>query len=299
MISSKPSYLVLPLLPILLGCVLLVGCADTAPEERGDALLTNADILHMAESGLSDEVIRIAIQTTDKVQLEVDPAALVALREGGVSDAVIQAMQWRAASPEQIVDAAPTYQPTAPPPTLAPPPPVEPAAPPPPREEIEESFPRLDRLPPPPPPSPTLTIPRRTRLDVVLVEELGSAISRVGEAIELRAARAVEVDGETVIAEGAAVRGRVLKAKPKRRFGRRGKLEFSVDMVEAVDGREIVLSTKLGLRRGDMPPGGEGDAGGGFVDQVFSFFAKGREVSIPAGTEYTLYIDGEPAVRVR
>jgi hypothetical protein len=86
----------------------LVGDAEDAREERDWAMsqveqaefqrvhyeppLTNADLMFMSQNGLSDEVILTSIRTRGG-RFSVDPAALVQLKQAGVSDAVIADVQ--------------------------------------------------------------------------------------------------------------------------------------------------------------------------------------------------------------
>jgi len=86
----------------------LIGDAQDARAERDAAIaqvshtqqvpgLVNLDLINMAQSGLSDEVIINAIQQRGG-QFDLSPAGLIALKSHGVSDAVIAAVQ-RSSSP--------------------------------------------------------------------------------------------------------------------------------------------------------------------------------------------------------
>ena len=65
---------------------------------RAQSTLTNQDILTMVSGGLSEQVIVTAIQQSTKRDFDLSPSGLVALKKGGVSDALISEMQ-RAAAP--------------------------------------------------------------------------------------------------------------------------------------------------------------------------------------------------------
>jgi hypothetical protein len=83
----------------------LVGDAEDAREERDWAIrqasyervnyeppLTNADLIYMAQNGLGDDVIINSIKSRGG-RFDVDPTALVQLKQSGVSDVVISEVQ--------------------------------------------------------------------------------------------------------------------------------------------------------------------------------------------------------------
>lgn len=82
----------------------LVGDAEDAREERDWAIrqasyerslappLTNADLIYMAQNGLSEEVILEAVRSRGG-RFDIAPTALVQLKQSGVSDAVIAEVQ--------------------------------------------------------------------------------------------------------------------------------------------------------------------------------------------------------------
>ena len=100
---------------------------------------------------------------------------------------------------------------------------------------------------------------------------------------------------EVVIARGASARGTVLRAERRKSFGRQGKLDFSIDCVETVDGQNVRLRYQREMR------GKSRHATAGVVTYLtgpFGFFVKGRDTEIRAGTEYSIFIDGERTVRL-
>jgi hypothetical protein len=55
--------------------------------------MTNADVIQLVTAGLSEQVILTAIRQASPKDFDVTPGGLVALKKGGVSDALILAMQ--------------------------------------------------------------------------------------------------------------------------------------------------------------------------------------------------------------
>ncbi len=213
-------------------------------------VLTNADVIKMAKAGLGDQVV---INTIDShtPAFDLSPTGVVELKKAGVSDAVVAAMQARAAGSGGGAAKASSGG-----------------------GEIE--------------------IPDGTEVVVRLIKSISSADARVDDEVKFEVSKAVVVDGVEVIEKDAIARGRVLLAQSKKSFGRKGKLDFSIDTVEALDGQNIRLRYSREMR-------GEGRAGtAGVVTWLagpFGFFVKGKDVEIPAGTEYTLYIDGDRTIK--
>jgi hypothetical protein len=96
-----------------------------------------------------------------------------------------------------------------------------------------------------------LTIPDGTRLRIRLDQTISSATPDQGQTVELSVTEPVKIGDVTVIPEGARVTGTVTEAQEKRRMGRAGKLDFSLDRVRAADGEWIPLRYTLNKKAGD------------------------------------------------
>lgn len=82
----------------------LIGNAEDAREERDAAVarahfaeqarsgLTNSDLIRMAQSGLGEDVIITSVQTRGG-HFDLSPDGMIQLKQSGVSDRVIQAVQ--------------------------------------------------------------------------------------------------------------------------------------------------------------------------------------------------------------
>lgn len=106
----------------------LIGNAEDAREERDAAIaqaeyaryqaqnppLTNADLIFMAQSGLGEQVIINAVQSRGG-QFDLSPQGLVQLKNSGVSDGVILAIQQSAGS-DPTPKVLPVAMSTVPPP---------------------------------------------------------------------------------------------------------------------------------------------------------------------------------------
>lgn len=140
-----------------------------------------------------------------------------------------------------------------------------------------------------------VTVPDGTVVRLRLKQTVSSATAQERELLLFEAVEDVEVGGVTVIAGGAEGRGRVLRSQHRKSFGRRGRLEFSIEAVEAVDGQPIRLRAHPEHLGKDL----YGTAGVvTLLTGPFGVFVKGKDVEVPAGTEYTIYIDGERRVNL-
>ena len=89
--------------------------------------------------------------------------------------------------------------------------------------------------------------------------------------------------------------GEVLQAAKKKGFGRRGKLEFRVDSITAVDGSLVGTSLERSVR------GEDSYSKAGVVTLLtgpFGIFVKGKNIRVPAGTEYMLFTRDDSGVRM-
>lgn len=142
-------------------------------------------------------------------------------------------------------------------------------------------------------PAQAVTVPDGTEVTVRLLETVSSETAQVEDAVLFEAADDVVINGVKVIASGARGKGTVLFAQKRKSFGRKGKLDFTIDVVEAVSGDNVRLRATRELRGQDK----FGVAGVvTILTGPFGFFVKGKDVVVPAGTEYTIFIDGERSV---
>ena len=131
--------------------------------------------------------------------------------------------------------------------------------------------------------------PVRLRLN----RTVSSASANVGETVDFEVTEPVINNSYVVIPKGAVALGRVTKVETKRRFGRAGELELSIDSVRLPDGRTVPLRA--------TPEKGEGDMSGGrkavtVAASPVLVWVKGKEVTFEKGTETTAYVSGDARV---
>ena len=93
-------------------------------------------------------------------------------------------------------------------------------------------------------------LPDGTRIAVRTMEPLSSATLKDGSQVTFSVVEDVVVDGEVVIKQGTPVRGTIVDAQAKRRMGRAGKLQYTVNETKAVD-RTTIRLRALQDGRGD------------------------------------------------
>jgi hypothetical protein len=148
-------------------------------------------------------------------------------------------------------------------------------------------------------------IPEGTKIRLELQQTISSAAAEEGQTIAFGVTQEVKTGDTVVIAEGAQATGTIIEAVEKRRLGRTGKLDFSIDRVRAVDGSWIPLRyTRLkkeggnhGLRTGIVTAG---------IGLVFwpaaplGLLLKGKDITVNQGVVFDVFTDvnhttaGEP-----
>jgi hypothetical protein len=146
-----------------------------------------------------------------------------------------------------------------------------------------------------------LKVPDGTEIEVELRNNVSGQEVKVGDIVDLAVTRPVQVGGVTIIEKGASARARITTAKKAGHWGRAGKLEWTMQDVQAVDGNRIPARfTKRDT--GDSKGGTVATATA--VTAVLFFpaaplwgFKKGKPAVMPAGTRYTVFVSGDSAVK--
>ena len=130
-----------------------------------------------------------------------------------------------------------------------------------------------------------------------LGRSLSSADAHAGDRVDFVVAEEVSVNRIVVIPKDSRASGTVIAAHKKRRMGRAGKLDVTIDSVQLADGEKATLravkESQGGSHTGIM-------AGGMVVTSLIVWPAApvfllmhGKDVTIPKGTEVTAYISGD------
>jgi hypothetical protein len=143
-------------------------------------------------------------------------------------------------------------------------------------------------------------LPDGTRIAVRTMEQLSSATLKDSDPVTFAVVEDVVVDGEVVIKQGTPVRGTIVNAQAKRRMGRAGKLQYTVNETKGID-RSTIRLRAVQDRVGDSNVTSTTVttvAVGVFVPVAAPFFLlrKGHDIVVPEGTRIDAFVDGDHMV---
>jgi len=136
----------------------------------------------------------------------------------------------------------------------------------------------------------TFKIPDGTVVRLSLLDDLSSATNHEDDPVNLEVSEDVKLGDVVAIPRGATARGHVVEVEPKRRLGRAGKLNFSLDYVKAPDGTNLRL--RASSERKGQDKTGTVIVGSVVLSPLFMIM-HGKDVNIPKGTSFTAYVDGD------
>ncbi len=132
---------------------------------------------------------------------------------------------------------------------------------------------------------------------------LSSADEKTGATIDFEVLEDVKVGEIIVIPRGGTALGTVTRGKPKGRMGKGGKLDINIDSVRLVSGEKAALrsvkETKGRDNTGAMTGAIVASSILFFPAAPFFLFMKGKDITIPKGTEITAYINGDTPLEAR
>jgi hypothetical protein len=139
-------------------------------------------------------------------------------------------------------------------------------------------------------PNGTIRVPDATAIRLSLSEALSSATNEVDDPVRFEVTEDVRIGDFVAVPKGSTAVGHVVEVEPKRRMGRAGKMNFSIDHVRAVDGSNLRLRASS-TRKGDDKTGTV-IIGTVILSPLF-LIMRGKDISIPKGTSLVAYVDGD------
>lgn len=140
-----------------------------------------------------------------------------------------------------------------------------------------------------------IKIPDGTPVRLSLMDSLSSATNHVDDPIHFEVWEDVKVGDIVVLPKGSTAQGHIVEAEPKRRMGRAGKLNFSVDYAKAPDGTNVRLRASSERKGKDKT--GTVIVGSVLLSPLF-LIMRGKDIELAKGTEFNAYVDGEREVSV-
>ena len=144
--------------------------------------------------------------------------------------------------------------------------------------------------------SKAFVLENETPLKLRLTRNLSSADAKVDERVDFEVLDDIKVGDLIVIERGAMATATVTEAQPKRSLGRAGKLNVNIDSVRLKSGEKAALRAIKDVSGG----GHTGAMTGAIVATSIVFFpaaplflfVRGKDITIPKGTEITAYTSG-------
>lgn len=136
-----------------------------------------------------------------------------------------------------------------------------------------------------------------TPVKLRLSETISSANTRVGQEIPFEVVEDLSVNHVTVLPKGATAIATVTESEHKKSMGRGGKLNIAISYARLKDQEKVALRATQENKGG----GHVGAMTGAIVATSIVFFPaaplflfiKGKDITIPAGTEITAFVEGD------
>jgi hypothetical protein len=141
-----------------------------------------------------------------------------------------------------------------------------------------------------------VVIPDGTEFSVLTTDEISSKTATEGDALTFKVAEDVKINGHTVIAKDALVKGVVSTAKKAGMMGRGGNLGIRIESTTTVDNQKIKLRSSKGKEGNDKT--------GTTVALVvlfgpLGFLKHGKNAKIKPGTAIKVFTDEEKKVSLK
>ncbi len=142
-----------------------------------------------------------------------------------------------------------------------------------------------------------LVLPDGTPVKLKLGRDLSSATEKVDALIDFEVLEEIKINETVVVPRGGLALGRVTLARPRRRMGRTGKLEITIEKLQLASGQKVPLratqAAPEGSRVGRVAMATAAAGVLFFPAAPFFLLIKGRDLQIPKGTLVTAYVSGD------
>jgi hypothetical protein len=139
-----------------------------------------------------------------------------------------------------------------------------------------------------------------TPIKLRLGRTMSSKDARIGETVDFEVLEDVKIGEILVIPRGGVALATVTNAKKSGRMGKAGKLDINIDSVRLINGEKVALRAV----KESQGQGRKGVMTGAIVASAIIFFPaapffllmKGKDITIPKGTEITAYVNGDSSL---
>jgi hypothetical protein len=138
----------------------------------------------------------------------------------------------------------------------------------------------------------SIILPEGLSISLEMRQDLSSKSAKKGQSVKLAVAKPVTIGGVIAIAAGTPVTGQVVRVSDNGLLGRSGKLDIRVSTVRA--GQQDIAVR--GERNIEGKPGTLNSVGAGVVFLPLAILIRGKDVTLPAGTIFDVYVDKEVSI---
>ena len=146
----------------------------------------------------------------------------------------------------------------------------------------------------------TLQLDDGTPVRLRLMRNVSSGDAKLGESVDFELLDDIKVGALLVAPKGSLAIATVTEVEPKKRMGRAGKLDINIDYFKLSSGEKATLRAVKEFKGGSNA----GKMTGAIVATSIIFFPaaplflfiKGKDISIPKGTEITAYVNGNVTI---
>ncbi len=143
-------------------------------------------------------------------------------------------------------------------------------------------------------------LPDGTPVKLRINRTISSADAKTGETVDFEVLEDIKIGETVIIPRGGIALGTVTRGKPKGRFGVGGKLDINIDSARTVAGGKIALrAVKETAGKGSTVAMTGAMVATGilfFPAAPLFLFLKGKDITIPKGTEITAYVNGDSSL---
>lgn len=235
-------------------CLVLSPIVITAQTQE---ILTNQAIVDLVKTGISDPII-ISMIKSSKNSFNTTSTEVVELKKLGVSDAVILEMVQSNSKQENQTSNI--------------------------TSEVSTQ-------------TNSISLPDGTPVKMRIGRTVSSKDAKTGETVDFEVLEDIKIGETIIISRGAIALATVTRAKPRGRLGKGGKLDVNIDSVRLISGEKIPLravkESKGGSHTGAMTGAIVASSILFFPAAPFFLLMKGKDITIPKGTEITAYVNGD------
>jgi hydrogenase maturation factor len=145
-------------------------------------------------------------------------------------------------------------------------------------------------------------LPEDTPVRLRITQSISSATAKVNDKVDFEVVEDVKVGDTVVIPHGGTAIATVTEAHTKKSFGRAGKLNVNIDYARLANGDKVNLRAIKGVKGGSHTGAMTGAVVATsivfFPAAPLFFFIKGKDITIPKGTEITAYVAADTSINL-